>query len=116
MHIDEYEDLLIVGGSSPDQAKEFTNMMRGFVSNMNEKEQLAWAQRQLYIALAHAMLGAKDLGVDSCPMEGFDPKAYAKALDLPKHIVPTVILPVGIAADKPHPKLRFSDKELFVNH
>lgn len=30
-----------------------------------------WAKRQVYIALANMMTGAASLGIDSCPMEGF---------------------------------------------
>jgi len=31
-----------------------------------------WATKQTYIALANMMTGAATMGIDSCPMEGFD--------------------------------------------
>lgn len=44
---------------------------------------LHWAARQVYIALGFVLLGAADLGVDACPIEGFDAAALDKALNLP---------------------------------
>ncbi len=44
---------------------------------------LHWAARQVYIALGFVLLGAADLGVDACPIEGFDAAALDRALDLP---------------------------------
>jgi nitroreductase/dihydropteridine reductase len=44
---------------------------------------LHWAARQVYIALGFVLLGAADLGVNACPIEGFDAAALDQALDLP---------------------------------
>lgn len=41
----------------------------------NERTLFDWASKQTYIALANMMTGAILLGVDSCPIEGFDYKA-----------------------------------------
>jgi len=83
--------------------------MHNFAKGLTGEKRLSWAQRQVYIALGNALNGAKSLGFDSCPMEGFDPAKYAEILALPKHIVPTVLCPIGFAVDTPHPKIRFSD-------
>ncbi|MEM3374239.1 MAG: NAD(P)H-dependent oxidoreductase [Candidatus Woesearchaeota archaeon] len=95
-------------------ATEYVNMMRGFVSQMNEEQKLSWAQRQVYIALGFAMLGAKSLGFDSCPMEGFMPDKFKEVLKLPDNLVPSVLLPIGYADDKPRKKYRFSKNEVFL--
>ena len=42
-----------------------------------------WAARQLYIALGNFMTSAALLGVDTCPIEGLDPREYDAILDLP---------------------------------
>ncbi|MEM2138740.1 MAG: NAD(P)H-dependent oxidoreductase [Candidatus Woesearchaeota archaeon] len=94
-------------------AKDYVNMMRGFVSNMNDEQKLCWAQKQVYIALGFAMLGAKSLGFDSCPMEGFFPDKYKEILGLPENLVPSVLLPIGYAADKPRKKFRFNKNHVF---
>ncbi|MEJ7185507.1 nitroreductase family protein, partial [Staphylococcus epidermidis] len=40
--------------------------------NDNERTLYDWASKQTYIALGNMMTTAALLGVDSCPMEGFD--------------------------------------------
>ena len=42
----------------------------------------AWLTRQVYIALGNFLTSAALLGVDACPMEGFDKDEYDKILDL----------------------------------
>ena len=61
-------------------------MMRGFAKGMTPDQIKVWAQKQVYLAVGNALNGAKALGFDSCPMEGFDPKGYAKALKLPESL------------------------------
>ncbi|MDD1663818.1 MAG: NAD(P)H-dependent oxidoreductase [Methanomicrobiales archaeon] len=96
------EDLKMVMG----MAREY------FLANPPEV-QLAMAQHHVYLALGNAVNGAKSLGMDSCPMGGFDPGEYSRILGLPPHIVPTMLCPVGYAADKPEQKLRFPSEEIF---
>ena len=65
------------------------------------------AARQTYIALMAALAQAAFEGVDSTPMEGFDPNALDKILGLgEKGLRSTVILPVGY---------RNADKDWLVN-
>lgn len=47
-------------------------------------------------------------------MEGFSPEKYSEILNLPKNLVPTVLVTIGYAADKPRPKLRYPKKDLFI--
>lgn len=39
-----------------------------------------WAHRQTYIVLANVILMAKAIGIDSCPMEGFDKQKMTQIL------------------------------------
>ncbi len=41
-----------------------------------------WAKRQAYLALGVFLASAAVIGVDTCPMEGFDPKAFDEILGL----------------------------------
>ena len=43
---------------------------------------LQWSARQVYIALGFLLLGAAEMGIDACPIEGFDAAAVDKALNL----------------------------------
>ncbi len=76
-----------------------------------------WATRQAYIALGNFMTSAAFLGVDTCPMEGFDPAKYDEILGLPaKGYKAVVACPAGYRADTDKyaslPKVRFDKNEL----
>ena len=71
------------------------------------------AQHNVFIPAITAIYAAKSLGIDSCPMQGFNPAAYSEILELPDTLVPTIIVPLGYAADKPMPKVRFPKEEIF---
>ncbi len=88
-------------------------MARDYFLKVPPEAQLAMAQHHVYLAMGNAVNGAKSLGLDSCPMGGFDPKEYSRILALPSNLVPTMLCPVGYAADKPGPKVRFPSGEIF---
>jgi nitroreductase / dihydropteridine reductase len=92
--------------------KMVTGMASGFVAKMSADERFSRSQAQTYLALGNALNGAKALGFDSCPMGGFDPKEYSRILGIPAHLVPVMLCPVGYAADKPMPKIRFAYDEI----
>jgi nitroreductase len=111
--VQRLEKQMIDAGATKDGIKSYVDMMHGFVDSMGEEHlKTAWAQKQLYIALGNALNGAKSLGFDSCPMEGFDPKGFKEALKLPENLHPTVLCPIGFADDEQPPKLRFSTKDI----
>ena len=86
---------------------------KGMFGNMSSDQTMEWAKCHTFLALGNAVNGAKSLGFDSCPMAGFDPAEYSRILKLPEHLVPTVICPLGYAADKPMPKTRFAKEDIF---
>ncbi|MCX8167248.1 MAG: NAD(P)H-dependent oxidoreductase [Candidatus Micrarchaeota archaeon] len=90
-----------------EKLEAYLNMLRGFVQSLDKNSKLAWLQKQVYIAAENAMLAAKALDLDSCPMEGFEPDKYKKILQLNDNLVPTVLVPVGYAKDKAKEKYRF---------
>ncbi len=89
-----------------------TGMATQFAGGMSPEQRLAWSQAQTYLALGNALNGAKSLGFDSCPMGGFNPDEFARVLKIPKPLVPVMLCPVGYAADKPTPKLRFRKEDI----
>lgn len=75
----------------------------------------AWGARQAYLALGFGLAAAAELQIDSCPMEGFDPMAVHKILDLPETIRPLAFLTLGYRQAEPaRPKFRYPEDELFV--
>lgn len=89
-----------------------TGMAAMFAKSMTDEQRAAWSQAQTYLALGNALNGAKSLGFDSCPMGGFDPKGYSRILNIPAHLTPVMLCPIGYAADKPAPKIRYEREEI----
>ncbi len=61
----------------------FKQMMLNSISKPPDEVE-AWLTRQVYIALGVFLAAAAALGVDTCPMEGFDKDAYDSILGLPQ--------------------------------
>jgi nitroreductase len=77
----------------------------------------AWLIRQVYIALGVFLTSAAALGVDACPMEGFDKDQYDQLLGLPaKGYNAVVVATAGVrAADDAaatQAKVRFAKNEV----
>ncbi|MEK8129141.1 NAD(P)H-dependent oxidoreductase [Paenibacillus filicis] len=51
-----------------------------FALQSNERAMFEWACRQTYIALGNMMTAAAQIGIDSCPIEGFDKEALEQLL------------------------------------
>jgi nitroreductase/dihydropteridine reductase len=58
-----------------------------------------WLEKQTYLALGNLLVGVAHLGLQACPMEGFDPDVLARELDLTaRGLVPSVVVAVGRGA------------------
>lgn len=78
-----------------------------------------WAQRQSYIAMGFLMETAALLNIDTCALEGLDPKGYDKVLNLEGtgyETVAAVALGYRHADDKYQhlPKVRFEMKDILT--
>jgi nitroreductase / dihydropteridine reductase len=104
--------LLKKSGAPEEMQKMITGMAADFTKPMSPEQKLAWSQAQTYLALGNALNGAKALGFDSCPMGGFDPKEFSRILKIPPPLVPVMLCPIGYAADKPMPKMRFPKEDI----
>lgn len=68
--------------------EDIEEMKLGFFKNFQEKEfdltddrkLFDWACKQVYIPLANMMTSAAQIGIDSCPIEGFDRSTVEKIL------------------------------------
>lgn len=70
----------------PEALAGFRDMMLGSVANPGSVPGGSfdiWISRQIYIALGFFLSAAAMLGIDACPMEGFDPAKYDEILGLP---------------------------------
>lgn len=107
----------MTGGDATKRAamKDFEGMMKGFAENLNDEARKNWAQKQCYIALGFGLAACAELGVASCPMEGFAPPEFDKILGLPQGDFSTVVLTVGNADPQTQmfPQFRFPKSDLF---
>jgi nitroreductase len=94
-------------------------LVGGIVQAMDEAARNAWARNQAYIALGNLLTSAALLGIDACPMEGFDRAQYDEILGLKaKGFAAAVIATLGyrLPADKyaSAPKVRFPKEQVFI--
>jgi len=99
---------------------QFRGMLAGLVKSMDETARNAFAQNQVFIALGNFLTSAALLGIDACPMGGFDHAQYDEILGLKaKGYTSAVIATVGYrsATDKyaGASKVRFAKEQVFVN-
>ncbi|MGC8642953.1 MAG: NAD(P)H-dependent oxidoreductase [Isosphaeraceae bacterium] len=97
----------------------YKQMMLGSLKRPAE-EVNNWATRQVYIALGFFLSAAAMLGIDACPMEGFEPAKYDEILGLPRlGYAARVLATAGYrAADDPYLKLakvRFKSEDVIVH-
>jgi nitroreductase len=107
-----------VRGDRPENLAAYRGMMVGtLVTGPRAATVPEWAARQAYIALGQFMASAALLGLDTCPMEGLDPKKYDEILGLESTPFRTVVAcPVGYRAEGDKyaalAKVRFPAEEL----
>ncbi|MDP1659755.1 MAG: nitroreductase family protein [Methylotenera sp.] len=70
----------------------------------NEQVQRDEAMRSCGMAAMTIMLAAKEMGYETCPMDGFDFDAVAKLLNLPADHTPTMFVVVGKALKEALPR------------
>lgn len=82
--VDAYVQRIVeVRGGDAAALKDYRAMMVNHVTNP-ALDVNAWATKQVYIALGVFMAAAAMMGVDACPMEGFQPAEYDRILTLPE--------------------------------
>ncbi|MBI4970998.1 MAG: NAD(P)H-dependent oxidoreductase [Candidatus Omnitrophica bacterium] len=96
----------------------YKQLMLGFVGRAGKGFDINdWAARQLYIALGNFLTASAVLGIDTCPIEGIDPKQYDEILGLDKqgyHVV--FVAAAGYRskedASAAHPKVRYAHEDV----
>ncbi len=79
----------------------------------SDEKVYAWTSKQTYIALANMMNGAASLGIDSCPIEGFEKEKVQEVLNLDtSKFQLSVILPLGYRVQEPGQQLRLPYEEV----
>ncbi|MDD1677981.1 MAG: NAD(P)H-dependent oxidoreductase [Methanomicrobiales archaeon] len=101
-------------GIGEETVAKYEKLAKDFVVHVAQEQLKVWTQHNVFLALATALYGAASLGIDACPMGGFDPERFARILDLPPSLLPTMLCALGYAADEPPPKVRLPLSEIFI--
>jgi nitroreductase/dihydropteridine reductase len=74
----------------------FKKVLSDFITRKDVPAQQTWMDKQLYIVLGNLLTVCALKGIDSCPMEGFQPKKYDEVLGLTQQGLRSVlVLPMG---------------------
>ncbi len=94
-------------------------MTRSFIGSHMETEVFprmntyAWCSKQCYIGLANMMTTAASMGIDSCPMEGFEKDRVEAILDIDtKQFEVAVLVALGYRAGEQTPRRRHAIGQL----
>ncbi len=98
----------------------FEQNIKGSVNRMAEDQKIVWDHKQAYIALGVLLSAAADMGIDACPMEGFEAGKFDEILGLKElGLTTSVIAPVGFRAEddvfSKAAKVRRPKEELFIH-
>ena len=90
--------------NAPKAASDLLVPMIGHYYQNNDQVQRDEAMRSCGMAATTLMLAAKEMGYDTCPMDGFDFAAVSKLLNLPADHIPTMFVVVGKALKAAAPR------------
>lgn len=119
-HVDRFiERIAEVRGGEVSSLDFYRKMIVGDVIQGPRSKMVGeWAARQAYIALGNFMTSAALLGIDTCPLEGFDPGQYDAILNLKElGLASVVACAAGYRASEDKyaaaPKVRLPAEEIF---
>jgi len=100
-HIDRHLSRTVeIRGGTVEALKRYRDIMVGdVVTGARAPTAQQWAAHQAYLALGNFITSAALIGIDTCPMEGFQPDEYDRILELaPKGLASVVCCAVGFRA------------------
>lgn len=106
-------------GASDESLDKFENSLLVFLSRDNIDEYYAWAENQAYLTLGILIAACASLGIDCCPIEGFDKTKYGEILGINKLGHDAVIIcAIGkVSPEDPRsmvPKVRIPDADYLI--
>jgi nitroreductase/dihydropteridine reductase len=116
--VDEYvERLARARQAEPASLEGVASHIKGALAARSVADNLAWAHQQAHIALGTMLTAAALLGIDACPMGGFDADAYDEILGLAaRNLTTSVICAIGRRHGQDHaaraPKVRRAYHEM----
>ncbi len=102
---DYYEAMFRRRGLPEEMTRAYIERYETYIGKLHSL--VGWVAKQCYIAADHMMIYGALTGVDSCPIEGFEPRKVDKILGLDrKKERTTLLLPLGYRLQEPPEKKR----------
>ena len=77
----------------------FKKMLINYRNSLDDSSLNEWIKNQVYIALGNLLTSCAILGIDSCPMEGFNNEKYDEILNLNELNLNSVLtIPIGYSS------------------
>lgn len=120
-YIDKYCELMkSVTSCSDESINRYKSSLDNFLYYMNESSYNNWATKQAYLTLGVLISACASMGIDSCPIEGFQENGYGEVLGLKESgYTPVIICAIGLAAEEDPrsmvPKVRISNTNYILN-
>ncbi len=97
----------------------FKDMMNGIISSKTSEELKIWATYQLYLSAGNLLTSCAVMGIDSCPMEGFDKSKVDEILGLNElGLESKIIIALGYRSDEDKSavskKIRFPKEDVVL--
>lgn len=110
------------GRFTEESIKALQKKVRAFYSDKHRfdlKDSQHWMEKQVYLAFGTLLLGASAMGIDCCPIEGFDSGILDEQLDLREQGLSSVVIAaLGYRSDEDFnaslPKSRLSADAIFT--
>jgi nitroreductase len=112
-----FAEMVASGQMKPEQREWFNGACQTLYA-ASETRKVAFACKNTGFFAMNLMLAAKDLGLDTHPMDGFDLDGVKEAFRIPDHYWIPLLLAVGYFrkdADSPPPKWRKTYEEIVVS-
>jgi len=88
-------------------------MYKGWVDSRDDHTIEMWSEKQCYIAAGNMMSAAASIGIDSCPIEGFEYKKVDALLGIDTSVYQSaIVIPFGYRAAEQRAKYRLSLDEV----
>lgn len=86
-----------------DRLNGYGDFIKEKLQEKTPEEKTSWLKAQTYLALGNLLNACAELKIDACPMEGFEPEAYNKILNLEAQgLNAVVIAPIGYRHEEDH--------------
>lgn len=120
-YVGKYMDLIAkTRKMEREQLYAFEESIMKNVNSLAEDQKIVWATKQAYIALGILLTAAAEMGIDACPMEGFQAGKFDEILGLKELGLTTAVIAVlGFRSDEDIlsklTKVRRPKEELFIH-